>query len=318
MAEDFSIRLEAATKSYGETLAVDAVDLAVRPGECLALVGHNGAGKSTLIKMVLGLARPTAGVVRVMGRDPLGGDFNAVRRNIGFLPEQVLFQNNMTGRETLQFYARLKGVGATGLDALFRRVDLLPAADNRISTYSKGMRQRLGLAQALIGAPGLLILDEPTSGLDPLSRQNVYRIINEAKQAGATVLISSHALTELDERIDRVAILNRGDLVAVGAIADLRRNIGLESEIRVAATAENMQALARHFAGHPAGRYEERHFMNGVAILSCPVTDKVAFLKDLMSLNINIADIEVSDPSLEQVFMAYTSDAAPRKESENG
>ncbi len=318
MTEDFSIRLEAVTKTYGDSHAVDAVDLAVRPGECLALVGHNGAGKSTLIKMVLGLARPTGGAVRVMGRDPMDGGFNGVRKNIGFLPEQVLFQNNMTGRETLQFYARLKGAATAGLDALFRRVDLLPAADNRISTYSKGMRQRLGLAQALIGTPGLLILDEPTSGLDPASRQNVYGIINEAKLAGATVLISSHALTELDERIDRVAILNRGHLAAVGAIADLRRNIGLESEIRVAATAENMQALAQHFAGHQAGRYDESRFMNGVAILSCPVADKVAFLKDLMSLNISIADIEVNDPSLEQVFMAYTNGAAARKEAGNG
>lgn len=293
-----NIELMSVSKDYGQTKAVDAVDLVVSPGECLALVGHNGAGKSTLIKMILGLVRPTDGTVTVMGHDPLTASFNRVRAAIGFLPEQVLFQNNMTGRETLEFYARLKGVSVDGLDDLFRRVDLAPAADNRISTYSKGMRQRLGLAQALIGTPDLLILDEPTSGLDPASRQNVYSIINEAKLAGATVVISSHALTELDSRIDRVAILNRGKLAALGTIADLRRNIGLPAEITIHATAESLTSLTAHFG--------DKCLVNGVAQLSCPVDQKVPFLKDLMALDIPFTDIEVNDPSLEQVFMAYT------------
>lgn len=305
-----SILLQSVTKKYGAVKAVDAIDLSVRPGECLALVGHNGAGKSTLIKMVLGLIRPTSGSVCVLGQDPMADSFNAIRKNIGFLPEQVLFQNNMTGRETLEFYARLKGVETTGLEALFHRVDLAQAADNRISTYSKGMRQRLGLAQSLIGAPGVLILDEPTSGLDPASRQNVYSIINEAKQAGATVLISSHALTELDDRIDRIAILNRGILSALGTISELRRNIGLNSEIRVEATPTSLQALAQHYSKKEGSELNEKYLINGVASLSCPTDDKASFLKDLMALDIDITNIEVNDPSLEQVYMAYTSEAS--------
>ncbi|NOZ66246.1 MAG: ABC transporter ATP-binding protein [Alphaproteobacteria bacterium] len=293
-----TIELSSVTKEYGKTIAVDGVSLAVAPGECLALVGHNGAGKSTLIKMVLGLIGPTNGRVRVMGRDPLDSAFNNLRSKIGFLPEQVLFQNNMTGRETLEFYARLKGASLEALDALFHRVDLFGAANNRISTYSKGMRQRLGLAQALIGTPDLLILDEPTSGLDPASRQNVYSIINDMKAAGATVLISSHALTELDSRIDRVAILNRGHMAALGTIAELRRTIGLPSEIKVHGSAESLQRLADYYSG--------KGYMNGAAHFSCSASEKIDFLRELMELNIPLTDIEVNDPSLEQVFLALT------------
>ncbi len=293
-----NITLTSVSKEYGKTKAVDNVDLAVSAGECLALVGHNGAGKSTLIKMVLGLISPTMGNVSVMGHNPMTAPFNGVRRDIGFLPEQVLFQNNMTGRETLEFYARLKGLTRDGLDDLFRRVDLMYAADDRIATYSKGMRQRLGLAQALIGSPKLLILDEPTSGLDPVSRQNVYSIINDMKSAGTTILISSHALTELDSRVDRVAIINRGKLLALGSIADLRQNIGLASEIKVHAPVNSMKIMTQHFG--------DKCFVNGVAQFSCPADEKIAFLKELMGLNISLADIEVNDPSLEQVFMALT------------
>ncbi|PCI51109.1 MAG: ABC transporter ATP-binding protein [Alphaproteobacteria bacterium] len=293
-----NIELISVTKDYGRTKAVDNIDFGVAPGECLALVGHNGAGKSTLIKMVLGLTRPTKGRVTVMGHDPMATSFNRVRKTIGFLPEQVLFQNNMTGRETLDFYARLKGASVDGLDDLFCRVDLLSSADDRIATYSKGMRQRLGLAQALIGSPELLILDEPTSGLDPASRQNVYGIINDMKSAGTTILISSHALTELDSRIDRVAVLSRGKLVALGTIAELRQNIGLPSEIKIQAPAESLKILTRHFGG--------KCLINGAARFSCPAGGKIAILKELMDLNIPLADIEMNDPSLEQVFLALT------------
>ncbi|NOZ41732.1 MAG: ABC transporter ATP-binding protein [Alphaproteobacteria bacterium] len=298
MNSDSNIVLTSLSKKYGNIKAVDAIDLTVQAGECFALVGHNGAGKSTLIKMVLGLTPPGGGQVRVMGQDPLSPAFNRMRRNIGFLPEQVLFQNNMTGRETLEFYTRLKGASCNGIDDLFRQVDLLAAANNRISTYSKGMRQRLGLAQALIGKPALLILDEPTSGLDPASRRNVYALLNERKLAGATILISSHALTELDDRIDRVAILNRGKLAALGSIAALCRNMGLPSEIKIYAPAESLHVVAQHF--------KDSSFTDGAGQISCATYNKVVFLTKLMALNIPLADIEVKDPSLEQVFLAYT------------
>ncbi|MCF8474621.1 MAG: ABC transporter ATP-binding protein [Emcibacter sp.] len=302
-----NIELISVTKEYGRTKAVDVIDFSVLAGECLALVGHNGAGKSTLIKMVLGLTSPTRGTVNVFGYNPSHIAFSQMRKKIGFLPEQVLFQNNMTGRETLEFYSRLKGVACDDLNDLFRRVDLFQAADDRIGTYSKGMRQRLGLAQALIGSPKLLILDEPTSGLDPSSRQNVYGIIHEMKQAGVTILLSSHALTELDDRIDRVAIVNKGHLTAVGTIPNLRHNIGLAAEIIIYGTDISMQSLAQHFSN----RFSADCFEYNVAHLHCPMNEKVALLKEIMALNISFTNIEINDPSLEQVFMAYTKAKEP-------
>lgn len=292
------------TKSYGAMDAVHEVDLNLLEGHCHALVGHNGAGKSTLIKMILGLARITSGQMRVLGTDPRDRAFDSARTRIGFLPEQVLFQGTMTGMETLKFYARLKGARTENLSVLFDRVDLSNAANKRVATYSKGMRQRLGLAQALIGKPQLLILDEPTSGLDPASRKNVYQIIADVKANGTGVLISSHALSELDSKVDEVTILDHGHLAASGSIAALRAGAGLQSQIRIQAGPKHMAVLAKHFADE----FDEQRFINGVAILDCSSDDKMRMLRKAMDLGVAYDDIELAEPSLEEVFAAYTSE----------
>ena len=155
------------TKRYGPLVAVEDVCLALRPGEVTALVGHNGAGKTTLIKLLLGLIRPSAGRVEVQGQDPAGRGGAQARRTLGFLPENVAFHGAMTAVELMAFYARLKGCSPAGNADLLARVGIAAAARRRVATYSKGMRQRLGIAQALIGEPRLLLFDEPTSGLDP-------------------------------------------------------------------------------------------------------------------------------------------------------
>ncbi|PCI87406.1 MAG: ABC transporter ATP-binding protein [Hyphomicrobiales bacterium] len=297
-----TIRLDNISKQYGKHFAVRDIDLAIGQGECLALVGHNGAGKTTLIKLVLGLIQPTNGQLSIMGNSPQHANFNQLRKDIGFLPEQVLFQTNMTGREILTFYSRLKNANKTEIEPLFERVDLCDAADDKISTYSKGMRQRLGLAQALIGQPKILILDEPTSGLDPLSRQTVYSIIDEVKNAGATVFISSHALTELDDRIDRVAIMNQGQLVALGNVDALRENIGLKSIVKIRVN----QADANKLIGHFPAFFDNRNEQKNTVSLACNVKDKVHLLRDILMLGIQLQNIEIDDPSLEQVFMKYT------------
>ncbi|MFP5401433.1 MAG: ABC transporter ATP-binding protein, partial [Gammaproteobacteria bacterium] len=154
-------------KHYGSIHAVDGVDLEVRAGELFGLIGHNGAGKSTMFKMMLGLIPATAGELRIDGAQVEGGDFRAVRRKIGYLPENVVLYDNLTGTETLDFFARLKGVSPANNAALLERVGLIHAAKRRVREYSKGMRQRLGFAQALLGKPRILFLDEPTTGLDP-------------------------------------------------------------------------------------------------------------------------------------------------------
>ncbi|MBR0952528.1 ABC transporter ATP-binding protein [Bradyrhizobium canariense] len=216
-----TVSVAGVVKNYRAVRALRDVSFELVPGRLSALVGHNGAGKTTLIKLMLGLIRPDRGAIRVLGEDPAVGDFSA-RRLLGYLPENVAFNAALTGRETLTFYARLKQIKPSTAWTLLDRVGLADAADRRVGTYSKGMRQRLGLAQALLGRPRVLLLDEPTTGLDPALRQTFYDILNELRDDGATILISSHALNELEDRAEHVLIMNRGLLVAHGTLAELR------------------------------------------------------------------------------------------------
>lgn len=223
-----TVILDRVSKLYGGRAVVSDLSYALAPGQVVALVGHNGAGKTTQIKMMLGLTRPDGGEITVLGADP--GD-RAARRALGYLPESVQFHLAFSGRETLGFYARLKGLPARGHDALFDRVGLADAADRPVRTYSKGMRQRLGLAQALLGDPRLLLLDEPTSGLDPALRRELYGIVAERARAGATVMLSSHALTELEGHAERVIVINKGRKIADGTLDELRALAGLPSRL---------------------------------------------------------------------------------------
>ncbi len=216
-----TVSVQGIEKRYGAVQALRDVSFDLGPGRLSALVGHNGAGKTTLIKLLLGLIHADRGAVRVLNEDPAAGEFSA-RRQLGYLPENVAFNAALTGRETLAFYARLKQIKPASAWPLLDRVGLMGAADRRVGTYSKGMRQRLGLAQALLGRPRVLLLDEPTTGLDPALRQTFYEILDELRDDGATVLISSHALNELEDRAEHVLIMNRGVLVAQGTLAELR------------------------------------------------------------------------------------------------
>ncbi|WP_431323521.1 ABC transporter ATP-binding protein [Rhizobium sp. YTU87027] len=227
-----TISLKNVSKLYKDVPAIEDISFSLDEGELVALVGHNGAGKTTLIKAILGLIRPTGGTVRVLGEDPVSGNLS-VRKDVGYLPESVSFHLALTGKEILSFYARLKRVPMSGWQNLFDLVGLAKtAADRPVRTYSKGMRQRLGLAQALLGEPRLLLLDEPTSGLDPALRRSFYDLILEFKRKGTTVLLSSHALSELEDRAERVIIVNRGRKIADGSLDELRRIACLPTHIR--------------------------------------------------------------------------------------
>jgi len=223
----------AATKRYRDVTAVEQVSLRLEAGEATALVGHNGAGKTTLIKLLLGLIRPSEGSIAIGGADPAGAQGAQARRGIGFLPENVAFHGAMTGSELMAFYARLKGESRRRNAELLSRVGIAHAAHRRVATYSKGMRQRLGIAQALIGEPRLLLFDEPTSGLDPDSRREVYEMIDRLRESGATVLISTHALSEIEPRVDRIAIVHRGRLLAAGTLTALRSRLAADARMRV-------------------------------------------------------------------------------------
>lgn len=282
-------------KRYGQLVALDDVSMSLAPGEKLALLGHNGAGKTTLIKLILGLSRLDSGSIEILGREPAD---KSVRRDWVYLPESVAFHQSLTGREQLTMFARLKGEPIAGVTQVLERVGLDAAMDRRIATYSKGMRQRLGLAQAFIGKPKIAILDEPTSGLDPLSRELFYEMISEVAGAGAAVLLSSHALTELEARTDRIVILRQGKVAADGRLHDLRRATGLPIRLRVAARAETVEELTRRIGG-------ER--INGCAVeLVCDPGDKIRRLSEVATLAPLIDDIDVVPPSLEDIYRHFS------------
>jgi len=227
MAAAFSAR--GLVKRYGAVTALDGVDLHVEEGELVGLLGPNGAGKSTLVKIACGLVRPSAGAAEICG-SPAGSA--AARRALGYLAELFRFPGWMSAEELLVLHQRLAGSdgGASERSELLALVDLTEARDRRIEQMSKGMQQRLGIAQALIGSPPVLLLDEPTSALDPAGRRMVRVLLEELRSRGHAVLLNSHLLSEIELVCDRVAIMSRGRLVAEGAPTDLSRARGVEVE----------------------------------------------------------------------------------------
>ncbi|MDH5797360.1 MAG: ABC transporter ATP-binding protein [Paracoccaceae bacterium] len=291
-----AIDIQAASKFQGKRQTVCDVTLKIAAGERVALLGHNGAGKTTLIRMVLGLTRIDGGTITVDGAVP--GSAHA-RRVSAFLPESVSFHKALTGREQLLLFARLNGQPVSVVAPLLERVGLADAADRKIGAWSKGMRQRLGLAQVLLGNPKVALLDEPTSGLDPISRREFYGIVDELADGGTAVLVSSHALTELEARTDRIAILRAGNLVADSSLADLRTEAKLPIRVRVTTEADQADGIALRLGG-------QRVNCRGVE-LTCDQTDKMRRLGDVTALGALIDDVEVIPPSLEDLYRFYST-----------
>ncbi|WP_241063676.1 ABC transporter ATP-binding protein [Achromobacter xylosoxidans] len=287
------VTLAGVSKHYGAQHAIDGLDLQLREGECVALAGHNGAGKSTLIKLVLGLIRPTHGRVTLFGEDAHSRAAARLRDRIGYLPETVALHPSLTGVETLAFYARLKRRSLSGNPALLEKVGIAGAAHRRVGGYSKGMQQRLALAQALLGEPRVLLFDEPTTGLDPASRLMFYEIVHELRAAGATILLSTHALSELAGHADRIVVMKAGRKIADGAMSALRRDTGLPIRIRLTlAEPQSGTLLARPWRRLDACRYE----------LACQERDKVEAIRGIGAIAAPIADLDIQAPSLDDIY----------------
>ena len=303
---DNAIEVTDIVKRYGDKTVVCNVDLSVRAGEHMVLIGHNGAGKTTLMKLMLGLTHPDAGRVRVLGNNP--ATIAATQRHaIGYLPESVAFHSAMKGREVLAFYARLKDVTADECHAILTQVGLDHAADRRVSTYSKGMRQRLGLAQAMLGNPRLLFLDEPTSGLDPSLRRQFYDLINTLGLSGTTSLTSSHSLNEVEARADRIAIMKNGVIVACGTLADLTQQTGLPIVVRLKVAAGHTSRVAEQLA--PMGEIQR---VNDHGIdLSCQGTSKMLLFRHIAGLGEVIEDMNVAPPRLDDIYNHYMETPSP-------
>ena len=283
------------SKRFRHVEALSGVSLTVAPGERVALLGHNGAGKTTLFRIVLGFLKLDEGAALVTGAKP--GSREA-RRSVSYLPESVAFPKMLTGREIVSYYAKLKSAKPCDVMSALEKVDLVESADRRCGEYSKGMRQRLGLAQALVGDPKLLLLDEPTSGLDPISRQRFYDLISEVARNGTAVLLSSHGLSELEAKTDRVAILRKGKLVADAPLSKLQASANLPIRIRVRSTESNIGRVHRQLGGKR---------INGLSVeLDCSQHDKMAQISAISQLGTAVNDVEVSPPSLDEIYRHFS------------
>jgi ABC-2 type transport system ATP-binding protein len=307
VTERSAIRITDFTKVYrgfGQRphTAVEDLSLEVTEGEVFGFLGPNGAGKSTTIKSLLGFLRPTRGRLEILGQSH--SDVTT-RRRIGYLPEVASYYHYLTPREMLRFYAKIFRLPRAGLsrrvDEVLDRVGLLPQADRRVGTFSKGMTQRVGIAQALINDPDLLILDEPTTGLDPLGQREIRDLIADLRARGKTVFFSSHELSRVEEVCDRAAILRQGRLVRLGALDELMPpQHGLEAVVaELDESALNgrspwpVQVLSRRSA-------EVTVFLEGASDLS-------AALNLFSGLGAEVRLIERRRPRLEDVFVEAVS-----------
>ena len=299
-----AIELRGLTKRFGDTIALDHADLVVRPGMVFGFLGRNGAGKTTTLRILSGLARPTAGTARVLGHDVTSAT-DAVRARIGFLPDVPGFYPWMTAREYLEFAGRLFGIDAATLDA--RAAALLEMAglssvSTRVGGFSRGMKQRLGIAQALINAPSLLMLDEPTSALDPIGRREVLEMVASLR-GRTTVFFSTHILADVERVCDAVAILERGRIVASAGVDELRARAGAN---RLVVEMES-DGDAAAVAGVLAGRAWLRSLETVERTVRVTVSDMRAAQREvpaaIAAAGVPLRRFEIAEASLEDVFV---------------
>ena len=290
--------LDGVAVRFGRVQALAGVDVGMRAGEALLLAGPNGAGKSTLLGVLLGLVRPDAGALRVDGR-PHPVD-QSLRAAIGYLPEAVAFSESLTGRQVARFFANARGVPHRKVDAMLAEVGLAAAARRPVRGYSRGMRQRLGLGLATLHEPELLILDEPTGGLDQEGLALLWRVIGRWRAAGRMVLLSSHDLTLLERRVDRICVMRAGRVLATDTPDGLRAMAGLPVRVRLQGDAAALGQLAAEVAGRPG-------------LLDCEPRDDrlhmtvrpdglLAVLATVTAHGPDIATMRVEEPGLDDVY----------------
>jgi Cu-processing system ATP-binding protein len=254
--------------------------------------------------MMLGLEKASAGEIRIQDSPVSGRGFRAVRRSVGYLPENVVLYDNLSGLETLRFFARLKNAPRQECEAALERVGLGHAAGRAVREYSKGMRQRLGFAQALLGRPQVLFLDEPTTGLDPEAIRAFYVTLRQLRDEGVTIILTSHILAELQERVDRLAIMTDGRILAIGSVQYLREQMDLPLRLEVRAAGSRAADDVRH-ALQPLP-VSEQHWHDTQMQARCPREAKMAVLAALSGLGAAVLDLKVHEPSLEDVFFGFS------------
>jgi ABC-2 type transport system ATP-binding protein len=287
------IRTERLTKYYGPRRGLDGLDLKVRPGEVFGFLGPNGAGKTTTIRLLMDLIGPTSGAAWVLGEEP-GRGGPALRRRLGYLPGEFVVDGGQPAGELLTYLANLRGgVSRTRIDALAERFEL--DLTTRIGRMSKGNRQKVGVLQAFMHEPELLILDEPTSGLDPLMQQRFLDLVREVRARGQTVFMSSHVLSEVQQSADRVGMVRDGQMVAVEAVETLRRRAVRRVEVHF-----DMPVPAAAFSALPDVRDVE---VDG-PVLRCRLAGRADALVKAAA-RYPVASLVVEEPDLEELFFTY-------------
>jgi len=299
------VRTDALTKTYAGRRAVDAVDLTVRRGEIYGFLGPNGAGKTTTLRMLLGLVRPTSGTARVLGGQPGAPE---VTDRLGALIEGPGFYPYLSGRANLQTLARYRALPRSAVEQALARVDLTDRADDRFRSYSLGMKQRLGVAAALLGDPELIVLDEPTNGLDPAGMADMRALIVALARDGHTILLSSHLLAEVEEICDRVGIIARGRLRVESTVAELRG----ASRLRIVAVpAELALATAQRLAGPDAVDVDRGDPTAPALQIDVPAERTPELVAALVADGAAIHDVRRTERTLEEVFFEMTRSTDP-------
>jgi ABC-2 type transport system ATP-binding protein len=298
------------TKRYGARIAVDRIDLAIEEGEVFGLLGPNGAGKTTTILMIMGLTDVSEGTVRVLGLDPARQPL-AVKRHLGYMPDSVGFYDHLTARENLAYTGRLAGLDRATIDRrvdeVLARVGLGGVAGQKVRTFSRGMRQRLGLADALLRAPRIVILDEPTSGLDPQATQEFLDLIRKLKKDGITIILSSHMLEKVQAICDRVALFNAGRVALCGTVTDLGRQVlGGGHRILVEARGGNVE---RALAAIP-GIIRVRRDGDERYVLEAESDIRPLVASTLSGAGCALLSLGIRQASLETVYTRYFKEAA--------
>ncbi|HWD84746.1 MAG TPA: ABC transporter ATP-binding protein [Solirubrobacteraceae bacterium] len=290
------------SKRFGDRQAVFDLNLEVSRGSAFGFLGHNGAGKTTLIRMLLGLTAPTAGTMHMLGR-PLPEAHATVLARVGAIVEEPHFHGHLTGRENLRVIAAVRGPEAMGrIDGSLRRVGLLDRGDDRVRTYSQGMRQRLGVARCLLADPELLILDEPMNGLDPGGILELRTMIRDLVGEGRTVFLSSHLLDEVEKTCDAAAVIDRGRLIAQGPIDTLLAQDRAELEIGCGQTHLALDVLD----GHPEV-INARETLDGLHVVLTEIEAAASINTMLVESGVPVFRLEPVRHSLEQRFLEITS-----------
>lgn len=280
---------------FGHFLALDDVSFDLPQGQTMALLGHNGAGKSTLIKILLGLITPMSGEIDILGRKVTKQSARADLR-IGYLPENVSFYDKLTGEEILTYFAELKGVSANKVSQLIEEFGLEYAKDRQLKTYSKGMAQRLGFAQAILSEPELLLLDEPTVGLDPAASQFLYAKIDELKQQGTAVIVCTHELSLIENNIDHALILARGKSLASGGMDSLRQ----QSQLKIKITSPALKQAVSQSTRLQSLCLDDALYIDR--------EHKAEILQYLTSQH-SVFDLSIFEPGLAEIYRYYNDQA---------